>query len=142
MFQNQRKVTIEWGDCDPAGIVFYPRYFAMFNASTDALFDAALGYGTFEMLKKFAIIGFPMVDTRAVFFAPSRFGDSVTIETKVVELKRSSFKIEHQLFSSSGARAIEAFETRVWAAVDPQNPDKIMGQPIPDEVAARLSGEA
>ncbi len=38
---NRRAVTIEWGDCDPAGIVFYPRYFAMFDASTAALFAVA-----------------------------------------------------------------------------------------------------
>lgn len=31
MYVNRRRVTIEWGDCDPAGIVFYPRYFAMFS---------------------------------------------------------------------------------------------------------------
>ena len=34
MFSNRRTVRIEWGDCDAAGIVFYPRYFAMFDAST------------------------------------------------------------------------------------------------------------
>ena len=32
---------IEWGDCDPAGIVFYPRYFEMFDGSTTALFSSA-----------------------------------------------------------------------------------------------------
>ena len=41
MFSNRRKVHIEWGDCDAAGIVFYPRYFAMFDASTHHLFEAA-----------------------------------------------------------------------------------------------------
>ena len=41
MLVNRRRVRIEWGDCDPAGIVFYPRYFAMFDASTHALFEAA-----------------------------------------------------------------------------------------------------
>src|ERR1017187_5514616 len=40
--RNTRKVRIEWGDCDPAGIVFYPRYFEIFDASTSALFERAL----------------------------------------------------------------------------------------------------
>ena len=40
MLVNRRTVRIEWGDCDPAGIVFYPRYFAMFDASTSFLFEA------------------------------------------------------------------------------------------------------
>src|SRR5262245_13444018 len=37
---NRREVRIEWGDCDPANIVFYPRYFAFFDASTAYLFEA------------------------------------------------------------------------------------------------------
>src|ERR671916_83670 len=43
MLVNTRRLVIEWGDCDPAGIVFYPRYFAMFDASTAALFARAFG---------------------------------------------------------------------------------------------------
>ena len=43
MLVNTRTVRIEWGDCDPAGIVYYPRYFAFFDASTSALIERALG---------------------------------------------------------------------------------------------------
>ena len=43
MLINIRQVEIEWGDCDAAGIVFYPRYFAMFDASTAYLFEKATG---------------------------------------------------------------------------------------------------
>ncbi len=39
MFTNRRTVRIEWGDCDPAGIVFYPRYIAMFDHSTVLLIE-------------------------------------------------------------------------------------------------------
>ena len=38
-FTNTRKVRIEWGDCDPAGIIFYPRYFDIFDASTALIFE-------------------------------------------------------------------------------------------------------
>jgi acyl-CoA thioesterase FadM len=37
MPSNARRLHIEWGDCDPAGIVFYPRYFVMFDRSTSLL---------------------------------------------------------------------------------------------------------
>ena len=43
MLVNTRRVRIEWGDCDPAGIIFYPRYFEFFDASTSALIERALG---------------------------------------------------------------------------------------------------
>lgn len=138
MFVNTRPVTIEWGDCDPAGIVFYPRYFAMFDASTAALFAAALGYGKYEMLRRFDAVGFPMVDTGARFLLPSRFGDVVTIESQVTSFGRSSFEISHQLMRGE-ALAIEAREKRVWAALDPRAPDQIKGVPIPQLVIDALS---
>jgi 4-hydroxybenzoyl-CoA thioesterase len=139
MFVNRRAVTIEWGDCDPAGIVFYPRYFAMFDSSTSYLIGAALGMTKFEMLRRFEIIGYPMVDTRAKFLIPSKFGDVITIETQVMALRRSSFEIEHRVFRPDGQIAIEARETRVWAARHPDDPDCIKGVAIPDEVSAKLS---
>ena len=88
---------IEWGECDPAGIVFYPRYFAMFDNATTLLFSAALGMTKYEFLNKYDCAGYPMVDTRARFLVPARFGDDVTIETAITEIKRSSFQITHHL---------------------------------------------
>ena len=48
-----------------------------------------------------------MVDTRARFMIPCRFGDDVTIETAMTESKRSSFQITHHL-KKDGALAVEA----------------------------------
>ena len=140
MFVNRRSVTIEWGDCDPAGIVYYPRYFAMFDASTAHLFAAALGYDKFEMRKRFGIVGFPMVGTSAKFIAPSRYGETVMIESSITRFGRSSFDVAHKLLRGPDP-AIEAAETRVWAAVDPDDPERIRGVAIPDEVTAALSAE-
>ena len=50
-FTNSRTVRIEWGDCDPAGIIFYPRYFEIFDASTAALFERALGITKRDVLR-------------------------------------------------------------------------------------------
>jgi 4-hydroxybenzoyl-CoA thioesterase len=41
MFVHRRDVQIQWGDCDPANIVYYPRYFEMFDDSTSIMFEAA-----------------------------------------------------------------------------------------------------
>src|SRR3954451_1625512 len=88
---------IEWGECDPAGIVFYPRFFAMFDNATTLLFSAALGMTKYQFLNKYDCAGYPMVDTRARFLVPARFGDDVTIETAITEIKRSSFQVLHHL---------------------------------------------
>ena len=132
MFINKRIVRIEWGDCDPAGIVFYPRYFAFFDASTQHLFEAA-GFPKQELRKKFDLVGYPMVDTRAKFIVPSKFGEDIRIESHISEFRRSSFDVLHQVFKGE-ILAIEAWETRVLAGKDPENPDKIKSRPIPEEI--------
>jgi 4-hydroxybenzoyl-CoA thioesterase len=135
---NKRNVRIVWGDCDPAGIVYYPRYFEMFDTSTTALFERALGMTKFEFLKAYDCLGYPMVDTRARFAIPTRYGDDVVIETTITEIKRSSFTVEHRLMKN-GELAVEGFETRVWVGRDPADADKIKAKPIPQEVLAKLA---
>jgi len=95
-FSNSRKVRIEWGDCDPAGIIFYPRYFEIFDASTAALFERALGMTKFNQLKHFDFAGYPLVRTRAKFIRPTRFGDDVVVDT-TISFGKSSFDVEHKL---------------------------------------------
>jgi 4-hydroxybenzoyl-CoA thioesterase len=136
---HRRALTIEWGDCDPAGIVFYPRYFAMFDASTAALFAAALGMPKIAWTKRFGILGIPMVDTRASFSIPSAYGDEVVIESRVTAFRRSSFDIHHRLLKADGAVGVEGFETRVWTARDPADPARIRATPIPAEVVAAFA---
>jgi 4-hydroxybenzoyl-CoA thioesterase len=135
-FINRRPVTIEWGDCDPAGIVFYPRYFAIFDACTAALFQSALGMPKIAWTEKFGIVGIPMVDTRGKFSVPSAYGDEVVVESRITAFRRSSFDVEHRLLKADGALGVEGFETRVWVARDPKNPKGIKAAPIPAEVVA------
>jgi 4-hydroxybenzoyl-CoA thioesterase len=139
MRTHTRTLRIEWGDCDPAGIVFYPRYFAFFDASTAYLFEHVLGMRKAEMLATYGIVGIPMVDTRARFLQPCAFGDDVTIESAVTAFRQSSFDVQHRLLKA-GALAVEGFETRVWVARHPDDPKQIRGQPVPAEVIAKFEG--
>ncbi len=138
MLKNIRTLRIEWGDCDPAGIVFYPRYFAMFDHSTTTLISAASGLTKYELLKNYECAGYPMVDTRARFMIPTRFGDDVVIESSFTKVGRSSFEVLHRL-TRNGELAVEGFETRVWVGRDPADPSRIKAKPIPDELAAKFS---
>jgi 4-hydroxybenzoyl-CoA thioesterase len=138
MPSNTRTVRIEWGDCDPAGIVFYPRYFAMFDHSTTLLIERTLGMSKHQLFETYEFAGYPMVETRARFLAPTRFGDDVVIETSLTAVRRSSFDLTHRL-SKDGTLAVEGFETRVWTARDPARPDRFKAKPIPPEIVARLT---
>ena len=139
MLTSRHQVTIEWGHCDPAGIVYFPNYFSYFDASTNALFLRALGFTKYEMIKRYDIVGIPLVDVGARFIVPSVFGDVVTIESSVAEIKRSSFRMLHRLLKGE-TLAVEGHETRVWVGRDPADPEKLKGKPIPEDVIARLKG--
>jgi 4-hydroxybenzoyl-CoA thioesterase len=133
-FTNTRTVRIEWGDCDPAGIIYYPRYFAIFDASTALLFEAALGMTKFQMFKNLDFSGFPLVRTHARFLKPTRFGDDVTVESKI-SFGRSSFEVEHRL-SLKGETCAECSEKRVWTVRDTGG--RLKSHPVPQEVLAKF----
>jgi 4-hydroxybenzoyl-CoA thioesterase len=139
MLTNVHLVTVEWGHCDPAGIVYFPNYFNYFDSSTNALFLRALGCNKYEMLKRYGIVGIPLVDVGARFIVPSTFGDVVTIESSVAEIRRSSFRMLHRLLRGD-TLAVEGTETRVWVGRDPADPDQLKGMPIPADVVAKLKG--
>jgi 4-hydroxybenzoyl-CoA thioesterase len=137
-FINRRQFMIEWGHCDPAGIVFNSRFFEFFDWGTWTLFEAALGVKPHELGPTFGIMGIPLVDAGARFLVPARFGDVVELTSRVSEFRRSSFDVEHRLLVH-GALAVEGKETRVWAGRDAADPSKIKSQPIPAEVTARFA---
>jgi 4-hydroxybenzoyl-CoA thioesterase len=136
-FTFRRKLTIEWGHCDPAGIVFNPRFFEFFDASTWLMFEAALGVKAQDLATTYRIVGIALVDARANFLKPVKFGDVIEIVSRVSEFRRSSFDVEHRL-SVNGAAAVEGGESRVWAVRDKNDSDKIAAAAIPPEVIARF----
>jgi 4-hydroxybenzoyl-CoA thioesterase len=134
---SRRQFTIEWGHCDPAGIVFNPRFFEFFDRGTWGLFEAALGVKPADLVTTFGIFGTPIVDASARFLSPVRFGDTIEIRSQVSAFRRSSFDVAHQIFVGS-ALAVEGQEIRVWAVRDPADPAKIKSQAIPPDVAAKF----
>jgi 4-hydroxybenzoyl-CoA thioesterase len=135
--KNRKVIQIEWGDCDPAQIVHYPRYLAYFDGCTTALFEKA-GLRKRQMLKTYQIVGIPMVDLRASFKVPSRFSDTVVVESEITEWRRSSFCVHHRLFNKN-VLAVECSEIRVWAALSEGDPERIESRPVPREVIEMFS---
>ena len=138
MLSNTRKVRIEWGDCDPAGIVFYPRYFEIFETCIATLFERATGMTKYQMLRAYDFAGYPVVQARAKFLSPAKFGDDVIAETTIGEFRRSSFDVHHRVINGDKP-AVEGFETRVWVARDPDDPAKLKAKPIPQDVIDRFT---
>ena len=137
MLVSQKRLLVEWGQCDPAGIVFYPQYITWFDTCATALFANA-GLSTREMYRAHSSVGIPLVDVRARFLLPSSFGDELLAKSSVIEWRRSSFLVRHQFFKGE-ALAVEGVEIRVWTALDPAHPDRMKSRPVPAEVIERFS---
>jgi 4-hydroxybenzoyl-CoA thioesterase len=134
---NRRTLTIEWGQCDPAGIVFYPHYLVIFDTSTGLLF-ARTGFSPSEMRKRYGIVGMPLVEQGTKFLSPCRFDDEIIVESEVGEWGRSSFTVRHRVLKG-GDLTVDGFEKRIWAIADPERPGRIKPEPIPREIMASLS---
>jgi len=137
MFVNRIRIRVEFGDCDPANIVFFANYFRWFDECTSALFRAA-GLPLGELFKSHGVIGIPLVDASARFLIPSKYGDELFVESSVTEWRKSSFVISHK-FRRDGELVMEGSETHVWAAAHPTNAHRMKSVPLPREVIRKLS---
>ena len=133
MLTNTLSRRVEWGDCDPAGIVFNPQFFRWFDHGTAMLYEAA-GWAKQDMLARFDAAGCPVVETSATFRAPCSYGDDVRITSEIAEVGTSSFRIRHTLTKDDQV-CVVGEETRVWTI---EGPDGLVSAPIPDELAARF----
>jgi 4-hydroxybenzoyl-CoA thioesterase len=135
MITNERRVRVQWGDCDPAGIVYYPRYFEWIDASTILLFEKATGLTKIKMLEKYGGAGLALLEARAVFKVASQYGDDIRIESRVTEFRRSTFLMHHRV-TKGDVLALEGFETRLWTVRDPANGNRLKSGTMPPEVIA------
>jgi 4-hydroxybenzoyl-CoA thioesterase len=133
----RRQFPIEWGHCDPAGIVFNSRFFEFFDWSAWKLFEAALGVKPSDLAATFGIVGIPLVDAKANFMRPAKFNDTVEITSEISRFGRASFEVRHRI-SVGGELAVEGSETRVWATADPDDATRLRPIPIPAEVRERF----
>lgn len=139
MLMNERTVSVEFGHCDPSGVVYNPNYFIWFDFSVHALL-ARGGLALKTMIAEFGIDGIPVVEYKSKFLAPARWGDELRIETSVVNLHRCAFDIQHRVFNA-GALAAECEETRVCTAFDPQQ-GRVRARALPEKLVALFSGRS
>lgn len=110
---NQFPFVVRWGDCDQAGIVFYPRYLEYMN---DATHDLMVNCGfVFDAADPSAKGVFPMVALKVEYMASMRLGESGVISSFAESVGRSSIVIEHRVTSGDRVMVL-ARETRVFAA--------------------------
>lgn len=88
----ERPLTIRFSHCDPAGIVFFPRYLAMFNDLVETWVTEGLGIPYAELIGT-RRVGLPTVNLQCNFTAVSRMGEEVMLGVSVAHIGRSSVRL-------------------------------------------------
>lgn len=113
----QRAHRIHFSECDPAGIVFYPQYFILFNDLLEGWVDAItpLGFADMVLNKRF---GLPTVHLEAEFFAISRMGDDVTLSLQVERLGTKSLTLRLDCIAADGEKRMTVKQTIVTTSLE------------------------
>ena len=136
MTPSRIDIAVDFADCDPARIVFYPRYFDWFDRATERMFRNR-GMPWAQLFSTYRMAGLPLVDVTARFLGPSRFGDQITIESWIGEWRGKVIAVEHRVHNL-GKIVVEGRELRVWALRDPADPEGMKAGNVPEEIIARF----
>lgn len=140
MPEYTHSIVVEWGDCDPADILFYPNAFRWFDQSCWRLFSS-VGLSREVLFGEYGTIGAPLVKTGAEYLIPCRHGTPLDILSEVTRWGRASFDVRHRVYGPGGDLRIVGRETRVWAAKTGDG-RSIESRPVPDAVKLLLPAVA
>lgn len=132
-FTEQRR--IEWGDCDNAGVVFYPNYFRWMDAAFHAL-CASAGYDQRSLRSAFGVFGTPLIDAQARFLTPATFGQTLEIAVVVSRWGTTSMALAYR-FIRSETTILEGSEARVFVRRDDHG--GFVKAPVPEAFRNALS---
>ncbi|WP_322070039.1 acyl-CoA thioesterase [Paraburkholderia bannensis] len=114
-FSRQHK--IHFSECDPAGIVFYPQYFVLFNDLVEAWIDELMPEGYHGILGA-RRVGMPTVHLDVDFKAVSKMGDQVTLALYVQRVGQASLTLAWACTGSDGVLRMSATQTIVTTSLD------------------------
>ena len=125
-------VIVQWGDCDPATIVFYPNYFRWFDAASQALIERILPPKR-ELLERYQVIGFPIAEASARFLRPSSYGQSIVFQSSIENWQEKRFTILHRGYRD-GELLLEGREMRFAGRVHPNDPKRLQAITLPADM--------
>ena len=132
------RVTVQFGDCDPAGIVFFPNFLRWMDAASLSFFMQCGLPPWRELEKTRGIVGTPLLEINTRFVKSATYGETLTITTHVDEWRASVFVQLHRV--TRGDELIcEGREVRAFVKRDADNPDRLRAIPVPDDIRALCS---
>lgn len=126
------EVPVMFGDCDPAGIVFFPNFLKWMDASSHHFFIEC-GLPPFRELERTrGIVGHPLLEINTRFMQPATYGDRLQVHTSVIEWRGKVFVHKHEV-KRDGVLLCEGTETRTFVMRDPES-QRIKSIPVPQDV--------
>jgi 4-hydroxybenzoyl-CoA thioesterase/acyl-CoA thioester hydrolase len=125
------EVAIRFGHCDPAGIVYTPHYFDMFNGVIEQFYPSALGIDYYALIRE-RRLGPGYGHAACDFFAPSLMGEVMEVAVAVERIGRASYTLILHAMKADKEAVRGRFVTVMTSL------DSFRTTPIPDDVRASL----
>ena len=125
------EVRVEFGDCDPAGIVWFPNFFRWIDAACRHFFIECGVPSWQETRQSMGLIGTPLVDTQASFVKTASYGDVLQIHTQISEWRNKSFVQSYRVMRGDD-EIMRCTEVRIFAADKPGGGIRAMA--VPEEI--------
>lgn len=123
------RIVVRFGDCDPAGLVYYPALFHYCHVAMEEFFAARCGKSYARLMAE-ERVGFPTVNVSAEFFRPFVYGEEVEVEVFVSRVGKSSATFEYRL-RRAGEESLRARATLVQVAM---NLDERLAVAVPEDL--------
>ncbi len=128
-------VQVQFGDCDPAGIVFYPNFQRWMDAASLSFFMQCGVPPWRELVKTRGIVGNPLLEISTKFVTAATYAETLSIATHVESWGHKTF-VQHHRIVRGETLICEGRETRVFVRRDSENPDRLRAIAVPDDIKA------
>jgi 4-hydroxybenzoyl-CoA thioesterase len=130
------EVNVMFGDCDPAGIVFFPNFAKWMDASSLNFFMKCGVPPWRELVKTTGIIGDPLLEIHIKFMRPATYGETLQIHTSIDEWRDKAF-VQRHVIKRGDKVLCEGTEVRAFCVRRADNPDRIKAIAVPEEIKTR-----
>ena len=135
---TEHVVDVQFGDCDPAGIVFFPNFSRWMDAASLSFFMQCGVPPWRELVKTRGIVGTPLLEINTKFHKSVTYGERIVILTHVQEWRAKVFIQVHRVMRGDQL-VCEGSEVRAFVQRDAADPDRLRAIPVPEDIRALCS---
>jgi 4-hydroxybenzoyl-CoA thioesterase len=129
------RVGVHFGDCDPAGIVYFPNFSRWMDEASLAFFMAC-GLPPWRALTATrGIVGTPLLEIHTRFLKPATYGETIEVHTSIESWAAKTFVHRHQVRRGDDLLC-EGTEVRAFVIRDPADPQRLKAIPVPEDIRA------